>query len=130
MFKTLYGVKAKYTILVFWASDCGHCKTEIPKLNDTLKLYKGKIDFKVFSVQTKDDFETWRQFIIEHKLDFINVYDPVHLNSFKDKYDVQSTPIIYILDANKRIKAKKVGIDQLIELLLIFDKIDKGQKNK
>jgi thiol-disulfide isomerase/thioredoxin len=128
MFKTLHGVKAKYTILVFWASDCGHCQTEIPKLNENLLKEKDKIDFKVFGVQTKDDYEPWRKFIIEHKLQFINVYDPVHLNSFKDKYDVQSTPIIYILDKDKKIKAKKVGVDQVIELLEIFEKIDKEQK--
>lgn len=125
MWKSLHQVKAKYTVLVFWASDCGHCKTEIPRLNDTLKTIKSKIDFKVFAVQTKDDYEPWRKFIIEQKLDFINVFDPVHINSYRTKYDVEATPVIFLLDRDKKIKAKKVGVKQVVELLEIFEKIEK-----
>jgi thiol-disulfide isomerase/thioredoxin len=128
MFKNLHGVKAKYTVLVFWASDCGHCKTDIPKLNDSLAKAKGKIDFKVFAVQTKDDYAEWTKFIRENKLDFINVYDPIHLNSFADKYDVESTPVIFILDKDKRVKVKRVGVGQVLELLELFERIEKDQK--
>jgi thiol-disulfide isomerase/thioredoxin len=125
MFRTLYQVNAKYTVLVFWASDCGHCQTEIPKLQENLKEIKGKIDFKVFSVQTKDDYEAWRKFIIEKKLDFINVFDPVHLNNLKERFDIYSTPVIYILDKDKKIKAKRLSADQVLEMLKMLDAIDK-----
>ncbi|MGZ3899169.1 MAG: redoxin domain-containing protein [Bacteroidia bacterium] len=125
MFRTLYQVNAKYTVLVFWASDCGHCQTEIPKLNENLKELKGKIDFKVFAVQTKDEFEAWRKFIIEKKLDFINVFDPVHLNNLKERFDIYSTPVIYILDKDKKIKAKRLSADQVIDMLKMLDAADK-----
>jgi thiol-disulfide isomerase/thioredoxin len=127
MFKSLYQVNAKYTILVFWAADCGHCQTEIPKLNEGLKDVKGKIDFKVYAVQTKDElFETWRKFIIEKKLtDFINVFDPIHLNNLKEKFDIYSTPVIYILDKDKKIKAKRLGADQVVDMLKMLDNIEK-----
>lgn len=128
MFKTLYSVNAKYTVLVFWASDCGHCQTEIPKLQDNLKELKGQIDYKVFSVQTKDDFEAWRKFIIEKKLEFINVFDPIHLNNLKERFDIYSTPVIYILDKDKKIKAKRLSADQVIEMLKLLEKADKKEK--
>lgn len=128
LWTTLHQVKAKYTVLVFWASDCGHCQTDIPKLSDTLKTIKGKIDFKVFAVQTKDDYEAFRKFVVQHKLDFINVYDPVHINDYRAKFDVDSTPVVYLLDSEKTIKAKKVGTKQVVELLELFDKIEKDQK--
>ena len=32
MYVKLSDVKADYTVLLFWDVDCGHCKTEIPKL--------------------------------------------------------------------------------------------------
>lgn len=130
MFRTLYQVNAKYTVLVFWASDCGHCQTEIPKLNENLKTLKGKIDFKVFAVQTKDEFEAWRKFIIEKKLDFINVFDPVHLNNLKERFDIYSTPVIYILDKDKKIKAKRLSADQVIEMLKMLDAMDKKSGGK
>jgi thiol-disulfide isomerase/thioredoxin len=133
LFKTLYQVNAKYTILVFWAADCGHCQTEVPKLHEDLKALKGKIDFKVFAVQTKDDlYDTWRKFIVEKNLtDFIHVFDPVHLNNLKERFDIYSTPVIYVLDKDKRIKAKRLGAEQVVEMLKSLESIEKEQnKNK
>ncbi|MDI1355233.1 MAG: DUF5106 domain-containing protein [bacterium] len=127
MFKTLYQVNAKYTILVFWAVDCGHCQTEIPKLHEDLKAIKSSIDYKVFAVQTKDElFDTWRKFLIEKKLtDFIHVYDPVHLNNLKERFDIYSTPVIYILDKDKKIKAKRLGAEQVVDMLKTLELIEK-----
>ncbi len=130
MFKTLYQVNAKYTVLVFWASDCGHCQTEIPKLQENLKDIKGQIDFKVFSVQTKEDYEAWRKFIIEKKIDFINVFDPIHLNNLKERFDIYSTPVIYILDKDKKIKAKRLASEQVVDMLKMLESIDKANKKQ
>ena len=114
-------------MLVFWASDCGHCQTEIPKLQENLNTIKGKIDFKVFAVQTKEEFEDWRKFIIKNKLEFINVFDPVHLNNLKERFDIYSTPVIYILDKEKKIKAKRLSADQTLDMLKMMDSFDKKQ---
>ena len=130
LYKTLYAVQAKYTVLIFWAEDCGHCQTEVPKLHEALKEIKGNIDFKVFAVQTKDELYTgWKKFIIEKKLtDFIHVFDPIHINNLKEKFDIYSTPVIYILDKDKRIKAKRLGSDQVVEMLKTLELIEKTNK--
>jgi len=130
MFRSLAQVNSKYTVLVFWSVDCGHCQTEIPKLNDTLKTIKGKIDFKVMAVYTKEDFEAWRKFIIDKKLDFINVFDPVHINDLKNKFDIYSTPVIYILDKDKKIKAKRLDYKQVIGMLKFLEEQEKQQQQK
>lgn len=129
LFKTLYEVKAKYTVLVFWASDCGHCQTEIPKLHEELKKIKGKIDYKVFAVQTKDElYEGWKKFIVEKKLtDFLHYFDPIHLNNLKVNYDIYSTPVIYILDKDKKIKAKRLGAEQVVDMLNNLEAIEKDE---
>lgn len=117
-FLRLSDVKAKYTLLAFWDVDCGHCKIEIPKL---LTLYhelnKEKIDVQVFCVYTLNDFEKYQKYIIENKLDWINVYDGVHINNLKEKYDIYSTPVIYVLDKNKVIKAKRIDVDQIKSII-------------
>jgi len=126
MYSTLYQVKAKYTILVFWAEDCGHCQTEMPKLNENLKELKGKVDYKVFAVQTKAElYEKWCKFIVDKKLDFINVYEAIPFNNLREKFDIFATPVIYILDSDKRIKAKKLGAEQVVEILKIMEEVDK-----
>ena len=71
----LHELKAEYTILYFWDPECGHCKTITPKL---AKLYKEKMkarNVEVYSVGKAigKDFEAWKKFIRENKLDFINV---------------------------------------------------------
>lgn len=130
LFKTLYQVNAKYTVLVFWAVDCGHCKTEVPTLHKELQKLKGKVDVKVFAVQTKDElYDDWRRFIVNEKLgDFMHFYDPIHINNLKEKFDIYSTPVIYVLDRDKRIKAKRLGAEQVVGLVEALENIEKNQK--
>lgn len=130
MFVRMHDVEAKYTVLVFWAADCGHCQKEIPKLNENLKQIKGKIDVKVYAVQIKDDlYNDWKKFLIDNKIsEFINVYDPVHINNVKEKFDVNSTPMIYILDKDKKILTKKIGAEFVVEYLKAAEKQEKERK--
>ena len=130
MFRSLYQVNAKYTVLVFWAADCGHCQTEVPKLHENLKEFIGKVDVKVYAVQTKEElFDTWRKFIIDNKLtNFINVFDPIHLNNLKERFDIYSTPVIYILDKDKRIKAKRLDSEQVVNMIKMLENVDKNSK--
>lgn len=128
MFKSLYEVKAKYTVLVFWAVDCGHCQTEIPKLHENLKELEGKVDVKVYAVQTKEElYNDWRKFQVEKKLTgWINVFDPIHLNNLKERFDIYSTPVIYILDKDKKIKAKRLDSEQVISMIKTLEAIEKN----
>ncbi|WNM18130.1 redoxin domain-containing protein [Flavobacterium capsici] len=128
MFVKLHDIKAAYTILIFWDVDCGHCQKEIPVLLDVYHdLLKEKKDVKVYSVYTLFDSEKYQKYIDEHKLDFINLYDASHLNNVIEKYDVYSTPVIYILDKDKRIKAKRIGVEQIKD---IINALEKEVKNK
>ncbi len=122
-FIKLSSIKAKYTLLVFWDVDCSHCQVEIPKLIDLYhQLLKDKIDVKVFSVYTQQEFGKYKKYVEEKKLDWINVYDGVHYNNLKDKYDIYSTPVIYILDKDKKIKAKRIDVNQIKPILTALDK--------
>ncbi len=128
-FTTLYGVKSDYLLLVFWDVDCGHCKTEIPKLLEEYHaLKKEGYDLKVFSVYTQHDYEKWKKYIIDNKLDWMNLYDGVHVNNIKEKYDIYSTPVIYVLDKNKRIKAKRIGTEQVKDMIKQMEKEYKAVK--
>jgi peroxiredoxin len=130
LYKTLSSVKAKYTILVFWDVDCSHCQTEIPKLRDIYHELRKTIDVQVFSVYTVDEFDKWRKYIIDKKLDWINVYDPVHINNLKTKYDIFSTPKVYLLDKNKIIKSKHMPVDKISELIKAYEDEEKAKASK
>ena len=124
MFNQLHSVNADFTILVFWDVDCGHCQKEIPKL---IKLYnelkQDKKDVKVYSVYTLHEGEKYLKYIADNGLqDWINVYDGAHLNNVINKYDVYSTPVIYVLDKNKIIKAKRIGVEQIKDIINEMEK--------
>lgn len=125
----LYDVKAKYTIVVFWDHGCGHCKKEIPKLLD---LYDKKLKARgvqVYAVETEDNPAEWKKFIRDYKLDWINVQelDDYKRAVTKKIYDIYSTPVIYLLDENKVIRAKRIDSDQLEGLIDAFEK-EKAKK--
>lgn len=126
MYVKLSDVKADYTIMVFWDVDCGHCRDEIPVLLDAYNdMKKENIDVQVYSVYMQHDGEKYLKFITDHQLPWINVYDGTHFNNTLQKYDVNSTPIIYVLDKNKIIKAKRIAADKvksIIASLAISDK--------
>jgi len=127
--KRLHEINAPATILVFWETDCGHCKKVIPKLHD---LYQKELldkGIKVFAVYTQGDQEAWNKFIEEHELyDFINVWDPYRQTEFHKHYDVNSTPTIFVLDEDKTIIGKKIAVEDIPSFTQHF--LDHGKADR
>lgn len=118
LFVPLYSIKADYTVVVFWDVDCGHCQKEIPKLKEVYdKMRSEGKSIEVYSVYTHFEVDKWKKFIREHKLNWVNVYNGVHLIDLKTKFDIYSTPRIFLLDKNKIIKAKQIGAEQVEDLI-------------
>jgi peroxiredoxin len=114
--QNLWNVNAKYTVLCFWDPDCSHCKKVVPKLKEWYSANKSK-GVEVFGVCTETEEQKWKKFIRDNNLDWINVADIQLHNHFRSVYDISSTPVIYMLDKNKVIFAKKMGVEQMSEIL-------------
>lgn len=121
--QTLSKVQAKYTLICFWDPDCSHCKKEVPELDKTYKaLLKKGVDIKIYGVGCTVEDDKWRKFIKDNNLNWINVID---LPALRARYDIYSTPVLYLLDKDKKIIAKRIGHDNLEE---IITRTDKGQR--
>lgn len=115
---SLYETNAPFTLLLFWESDCGHCKTQVPQMKRELLEKFKPYGLKVFAVHTQNEKEKWEKFVAEHDLfDFINCWDPHNQSNFRLYYHVDSTPVMYLLDKNKKIIAKKLDIEQFTDML-------------
>lgn len=127
--RKLSEVKAKYTLLVFWDTDCGHCQTEIPKIDSIYKAeLKGK-GVQVYAVRTDDDEKKWKEIIEKNKLQgWINVYND-HKTRFRQDYDVYSTPTIYLLDEKKIIRGKRIDHSNIASLVDMLEKRKNSEKN-
>ncbi|MCB0845144.1 MAG: DUF5106 domain-containing protein [Bacteroidetes bacterium] len=113
----LYGVDAEYTIVYFWDYDCGHCQKVTPQLS---KIYPKYLDkgVKVFAVSINGDEKVWKERVKEYGLDkAINVHDPRRVSGFDQMYDISSTPRIFIMDKDKIIRYKHIGVEQLEEII-------------
>jgi thiol-disulfide isomerase/thioredoxin len=123
----LYDVDAPYIAIVFWDPNCGHCKVELPKI---LKVYEQlwkKKGVKIFAVNINVDLkEQWKNFIKKEALtDWIHVYPSSVVTGnytkeqvdFQTLYNVHQTPILYLLDSNKKFIAKKVSFEKYIDII-------------
>lgn len=116
--ESLHQIQAKYTVLIFWEPNCGHCKKEVPEIYNSLYLKYIDKSVDVFAVCIDDDKKEWTEFVDKNGLtDWHNVWDPKHTTKFRFKYNVQTTPMIYLLDKNKKIIAKRIDLTNLIKLI-------------
>ncbi|MGP1515227.1 MAG: thioredoxin-like domain-containing protein [Bacteroidales bacterium] len=112
----------KYKLLVFWSIDCGHCTTEIPKLNEFYKQYKDTYDLEVFAVHTEGDIKTRDEFIRKHDIKWINTNGLFANYDWRKYFDIEKTPIVYILDAKDKILAKNISVDNLKQIMDVLEK--------
>ena len=116
----MHSLTAKYLVLVFWEADCGHCKVAVPELYKIYKESLQPLGVKVLAISTlfgEDGKIKWIDFVNENGLyDWSNTWNPYSYD-FKLKYDILTTPQIYILNEKKEIMAKKIGSEQVLDII-------------
>lgn len=127
---SLHGTEADYTVLYFWRYDCGHCKKSTPFMKEFYEKFQDK-NVKIFAVCVKftDEVPGCWEYVDENGLgDWIQVVDPYNRSKFFSIYDLKSTPQIYLLDRNKEILSKRIGAEQLEEVLTRLMEIKEQEK--
>ncbi|MFI5155409.1 MAG: TlpA family protein disulfide reductase [Chitinophagales bacterium] len=133
----LYSITSPFIVICFWDPTCSHCKEIVPKL-DSIYQAKWKAEgVKIYGVMVEGGKDNWLKFIQDHNLkDWINVYQTQAAKDaetasnrpgFRQLYDVYQTPILYLLDKDKRIIAKKLTYQQFDE---VIDLKLKNEKSK
>lgn len=123
----LYDVKAPFIVLIFWDPTCGHCKAELPEIKKEYDTFWKARGIKIFAVNINVDLnEEWKNFIKKKKLDnWIHVYPSNVVTGnytkedvdFQTLFNVSQTPVMYLLDGNKNIIAKKVGFKKYLDII-------------
>lgn len=136
---SLYGITAPYTFVVFWDPNCGHCKETVPRVDSIYEAKWKALGVKIVGVNVDDAANTeWKKFIVEHKLkDWYHIYQPKsvkeeeakkNIANYRQLYDVFKTPTLYLLDSQKRIIGKMLGIEQFDDVLMAKIKSQKTSK--
>ena len=86
----LHSIESQYTVLFFYDHDCDVCQQEMQDL-DSVGMIHREIMVLAIDVNTND----------------------VGVDELFDLYDIETTPLIYVLDRDKRIIAKKIRAKQI-----------------
>ena len=133
---SLYNIQSDYVVICFWDPGCSHCKEVVPKVDSIYKAKWKNQGVVVYGVKTDGSKEEWLKFINQHKLNgWLHVYQLPEQQTaeqaagrpgYKQLYDVYQTPILYLLDKNKRIIAKKLSYLQMDEVINLKAKTAKS----
>lgn len=117
---SIWTLDAKFTVLFFLGHDCSYCKKWIPGLLEAEKQLrdKGVKVLTVFTDKNLNEAEECRKFVNSNAMNsFLNTIDNNYEGNAKIKYDISTIPQIFILDENKIIRSKKIGGEQVKEVL-------------
>lgn len=113
---SLYGMKSKYKLLVFWDSECEICIEKVSRiLADYPQLKDHGAD--VFAVYTEAEYDQWEKFVSENELPWINVSDPETVSTYDYDYGTYLSPRLFLLDENNIIIAKDFDASEIIEVI-------------
>ncbi|MGL4992896.1 MAG: thioredoxin-like domain-containing protein [Bacteroidales bacterium] len=113
--------KHKVIMIDFWATWCGPCRAEMPRLVELYKNYNKK-GLEIIGVSLDRDEASWKNYIKSNKLEWKHISDLQFWNSAGAKaYGVNSIPHIVLLDEKGTIISRGLHgqelIDKVTELL-------------
>lgn len=107
----------KYTVVMFWASHCGHCMQELPGFVKTYNQYKPK-GFEIIGVALDVSVNKWKKTIQDNNFNWKNVCQFKNYKSpVCQDYKVNKTPTFFVLDNQMNIVYKPKGTKELTAFL-------------
>ena len=115
---------------------------------DLYNTYLKPKGIEIFGVEGELEDKEWKKYQAEQKLPWLNVSDNPEMNAnpqkwildlkktdlnslnFRHLFDLFSYPVIYVLDKDHKIIAKKLGAEQLKDFLEKYMKSKELEKEK
>ncbi|PLX07265.1 MAG: hypothetical protein C0598_13280, partial [Marinilabiliales bacterium] len=121
-------IENKYLLIMFYDYECGICKSEIKYIIDNQQTWK--YDIGIYAVNVNGDLDKWKEFITEHKIESWNNVNGTRsvTADFHDIYDIYGTPVLYLLNSERKIIAKRMGAEQIISIIERFEKSESNNQ--
>jgi len=104
----------KPTVLIFWATWCGHCRAEIPRIKEAYEKFgKSGITFLAIDAGVRDSLVRVRNYVKRYSLNYPVYFDP-HQNT-RTRFGLKGTPTIILLDR----QGKEISRGDSIDLVAI-----------
>lgn len=106
-------VSGSPTLVYFWATSCGICKENMPKLQELKAKFKDKglrtVAIHMPRYEADTDLEKVKATVAEHSIDDVCAIDNKH--KLKDAFLNEQgwVPVYYLFDAEGKLKSRAAG---------------------
>ena len=112
--RSLYDIRSKYKLVIFWASWCGHCRLVMPIIEeDYPKLKKSGVEVISVSADVDPVVYARAEKNLPWPYDYVD-YEKWDSYPFLD-YDVIATPTFVLLDAQNVVLNKQSNFEEIIK---------------
>ena len=126
-FISVFSAPKRYTVVIFWSMTCGHCKKSLPKWLDFYHEKGKELDLEIIAICKDFEVADWKNYIREHKFDWINLNGKTATADYNDLWDIVSTPTVYILDRDKRIVTKRIDQEYAEDFIRLWEREHYGK---
>lgn len=110
-------INEDFIVVIFWQTNCPYCEEFIPKLNEYYNKDKNR-NYEVYAVSIDTNVEKWKGVIKAKDYHWINVNESNGWdNKVMDDYNIYATPTILVLNKERKIVAKPLSLEELIDEL-------------
>lgn len=118
---SLSELKGKVVLIDFWASWCGPCRQNNPRLVKLYKKYHGK-GFEIYGISLDEDTVSWKKAVHHDKLTWIQVIDDRGWSALSaSAYGVDMIPTSFLIDREgviRTINAEGTELESCVRDLL------------
>ena len=111
---SLSDFRGKPVVLEFWATWCGPCRSQFPKMARIHEKYENNVHFLM--VNTAEDAATVRAFARQVEVPGMILMDPT--DEVGERYGTRILPSLFFIDAEGVVQAAVPGAVRDIELFL------------
>lgn len=117
--RTLHGIKAEYTLLIFGNPGCHACQEIVMNMESDERLSSmvssGRL--VVVDIYIDNEIDEWKAHTSDYPSSWLNGFDHNYIIRRDRIYNVRAIPSLYLLDRDKRILLKDAPEDRLFDKL-------------
>jgi thiol-disulfide isomerase/thioredoxin len=107
-------IGSKPVMIIFWASWCPSCKTEVPKINQLAAKFKGRgMEFIAVNVGFNDSVERAQAFVKKTGMSYPVFFDATGV--ITEQYRLQGVPTVIIADKQGVIQFRNYATPDISE---------------